>query len=168
MLLAAGLGLLILVGAVLAYGVWFVRGVVVDHVEVRAAARTSEEGQIEIEITTTGSNDGVVITQIDMDRTLRDALGLSPPAGFTLAPLPLEEREKADKDAVEYVAEYNLEKVRYVGRLSVTPDAPRLLRFSAERPKAASGQIRLQHERKIGVGGSIGFVSVRTGTQASP
>jgi hypothetical protein len=166
-LLAAGVGLLVLVGAALTYGVWFVRRVVVDHVQVRATARSSEKGPIEIEVTAAGSQDGVVITDIDMDRSLRDTLGLSPPAGFTLEPLAVEDREKGDNRAVEYVAKYNREKVRYAGRLSVGPNTPALLRFSAERPNAASGQIRLQHERKIGVGGSIGFVSVRIGPQSS-
>ena len=159
--------MLIGLAAILAYGVWFVRSAVVDHVKVSATAKAVEKA-IEVEVVATGSGDGAVITVIDMERSLRDALGLSPPAGFTAAPMPLDAREKDDKEAAAYVEKYNREKVRYAGRLAVAPGAPTVLRFAAERPDAASGVIHLQHERKIGMGGSISFTSVTVGTQASP
>jgi hypothetical protein len=167
LLLWAGLGLLLLSAAIVGYGVWFVRRAVVDPVQVRATAQGSESGPLHVEISVTGSEEGVVITEIDLARALREAWGLGPPAGFALAPLALEERENGD-EAAAYVAKYNLETVRYVGKFPVRPGTPARLSFPAERPQAASGEIRLQHERGIGVGGAIGFVSVRIGPAPSP
>jgi hypothetical protein len=164
LLIAAGLGLLLLVGAFVAYAAWFVRRVAVDPAEVRASLRPSQGGMIEIEVATTGTSGEVVITEIEIERPLRDALGLSPPAGFQAEPLHVEEAEREDKEAVAFVAKYNLGKVRYTGKLTVTPDIPAVLRFPAEHPIGATGQIRLQHERKVGMGGSIGFLSVPVGT----
>jgi hypothetical protein len=167
-LIGAGLILVVLVGAFAGYAIWFVRRAVVERVDVRASMRPLQENLIEIEVMTAGAKEGVVITEISMERQLRDALGLTPPAGFRAEPLPLEDRESGDEQAAEFVAKYNRERVRYTGQLLVTPGTPALLRFPVEHAGMARGQIELQHERKIGVGGSIGFVSVTVGKEWSP
>ena len=163
--IATAITIAVAAAALLAYGAWFVRRAVVDDLHVAVTARPAGRDAVEIEILATGSADGAVITEIDMERSLRDGLGLRPPAGFVLEALKLEPREQGDEDAAAYVSRYNREKVRYTGRFEVSRDKPAVLRFPADHPQAASGVIRLQHERKIGLGGSIGFASVTVGAQ---
>jgi hypothetical protein len=166
-LLVAGLLAVALAGAAVLYVVWFLGRAAVDDVRLAAVARRSPTS-IDLELTTSGSDDGVVVTVIDTDRTLRDALGLAPPAGFEMVPLALEESEKGDPQMVEFVARYNREKARYEGRLAVGADGATRVTLAAERPQAASGWIQLQYERRIGMGGSMRFVSVPIGTPPSP
>jgi hypothetical protein len=162
LLIAVGLVVVLTIGAVLAYGVWFLRRVVGDQVKVAGTARVLDTA-IEIEVVVSGSEDGVVITEIDAERSVSEALGLHPPDGFSIEALRLEEREKGDARAEGFVATFNREKVRYTGRRVVTPATPAVLRFPADRPQAGSGEIRLQHERQVGMGGSMGFLSVKIG-----
>jgi hypothetical protein len=160
-LVIVGLLTIVVAVALVGYVAWFLRNAVSDKTDVRASVRRLEDSVITVEVVVRGTNHPVTITEISLERALQEAVGLGPPEGFRVEALPLEDGEKNDPEAVEHVTKYNREKVRYVGSRAVKPGSSELLRFSAARPRAASGEIRLQHERKVGVGGSIGFTSVR-------
>jgi len=158
-----GLLTLVLVVALVGYVAWFVRRAVSDGTEVRASVRPLEDSVITVEVIVRGTDYSVTVVEISLERALQEALGLGPPEGFRAEALPLEDGEKDDLDVVEHVAKYNREKVRYVGKRTIKPCSGELLRFPVARPTAASGEIQLQYERKVGVGGSIGFTSVKLG-----
>jgi len=162
-LVIVGVLTIVVAVALVGYVAWFLRRAASDRTEVQASVRPLEDSVITVEVVVRGTDHPVTITEISLERALQDALGLGPPEGFKAEALALEDGEKDDPDAVEHVAKYNREKVRYVGTRTVKPGSRELLRFPVARPTAASGEIQLQHQRKVGVGGSIGFTSVKIG-----
>jgi len=168
MLIGAGILIFVVAVALAGYFAWFLRRVVSDRTEVRAVMRPLQGSIITVEVLVSGTDDAVTITEISLERSLQEAIGLGPPEGFRAEVLPLEDREKGNPAAAEYVARYNRERVRYVGVRTVGPGSGELLEFPVARPRAGSGEIRFQHERKVGVGGSIGFTSVRLGFAEGP
>lgn len=167
-LVVAGLIVFILAGAIAGYVAWFVRRAVLDRTEVRASLRSVQASAIDVDVDVRGTQDPIAITEISMERSLQGALGISPPGGFKVEALPLEDREKGDPAAIAFVEKFNRESVRFVGSLVVKPGHTGLLKFPAEHPTAANGQMRLRYEKKLGLGGSTGFVSVNLGSPTGP
>ncbi len=100
--------------------------------KVEAAVRTRPPNAVELEVSVGDTRGPVVITEIHVDRWLRDALRLQPPAGF-------EERENPD-------AARRFREVGYLGRRAVRAGVPEVLRFAVERPVRAAGGIRLHFD----------------------
>ncbi len=97
------------------------------------------------------------ITEISVKREIAAKLGLSAPGGFTESPVPLTEKDKLDKETVEFVENYNTENVRWIGKLPLAPDAITEITFPATSTSNLGGNIRFRYEAKIGYGGSMAF-----------
>jgi hypothetical protein len=158
-LMAVGLVIVLAVATFLLYVGWFMRRTVGATPQISVHLKASGEHTIEIEVSSAGGPP-LAVTEISMKRAFGDLLGIAPPEGFILEPLPLTAEELRDPDAVAHAVEFNRDNIRYVGTARVPTNIPAVLVFRVERKGATAGVIDLQHERKIGMGGSIGFASV--------
>jgi hypothetical protein len=105
------------------------------------------------------------VTEISLLRSLASELGVSAPSGFTEEPLPLAEKEKNDKDAVEFVEKFNREKLRWVGNFPLAPNAKTDMVIPAKTATKLSGCIDFRYEAKLGLGGFISSFSVDIASQ---
>ncbi len=126
--------------------------------------RVVPEKEIVIEISVGTPN--TRISEIDMSRVLAEELGVSPPPGFTVEELPLTEKEKSDKDTVEFAAKFNQETLRWVGDLAVAPGVPAEIVIPASRAAFLDGRVDLIYRRKSGFGGATGMLRVPLSAKA--
>ena len=100
------------------------------------------------------------VTVISMPRNIAETLGVSPPEGFAAELMPLTEKEKKDKETVEFAEKYNAETLRWAGRLELAPNGVSVLRIPAKNTSELSGRIDFQYEAKVALGGSLSFFSL--------
>jgi hypothetical protein len=156
---------LIIVGlflvAIAAFVVWFIRHPIVFTAPITTkliatASRDDAGHAIRCTLRFTGSDKPHTVTEIKMPREWVQALGASPPSGFTEQPLVAE--KKTDDQA--FIEKFNREAVRWVGHLAVPRDEEIVVSIPAQQPRAGSGTIRFQYEYRGKLGGSIQFAQV--------
>jgi hypothetical protein len=105
------------------------------------------------------------VTEISLPRSLAAQLGVSVPSGFKEEALPLTEKEKTNKDSVEFAEKYNRGTLRWAGSFPLTPNGKSELIIPATGSfQNAKGQIDFRYEEKLGFGGSISFFRVKLGS----
>lgn len=97
------------------------------------------------------------ITQISMLRSVAQSLGVSEPSGFKVEGLPLTEDDRKSEETVDFVKQYNIEHLRWVGNLELVPNARTELAIPVTAMPPLNGIIDFQYEAKVGFGGSISF-----------
>jgi hypothetical protein len=114
--------------------------------------------EIVIEINNNSKNNSV--SEITLSRATAAQLGVSPPQGFQQEPLPLTKDEANNKETADFVAQFNQENLRWVGKFPLAPDAKSELVIPAKSTAQPTGRIHFQYEAKVGLGGSISSFSV--------
>lgn len=105
------------------------------------------------------------ITQISMLRSVAQKLGVSEPSGFKTEELPLTEDDRKNTETVDFVKQYNIENLRWVGSLELAPNAATELVIPATAVPPISGIIDFQYEARVGFGGSISFFRLNLAEQ---
>ncbi len=103
------------------------------------------------------------INEISLTRALAEALGLRPPDGFVVEDLPLSNREQSDPAMRAFVADYNRDNLRWVGRFELAAEGVTELAFPLSAAEPVAGSIQLTYESKLGTGSSMSFLRVATG-----
>jgi hypothetical protein len=147
--------------AVVAFVIWFARHPIVFRAiittKLTVTASRDEAGHaIRCTLRLTGSDKLHTVTEIKMPREWVQALGASPPSGFTEQPLLAESKT----DDLAFIEKFNRETVRWVGQFAIQRDQDHLLSIPARQPRAGRGTIRFQYEHRSKLGGSIQFAQV--------
>jgi hypothetical protein len=101
----------------------------------------------------TGQDKPYSVTEIHLPRELVQALGASPPNGFTDAPYVA--GPKVGDEA--FVQKFNQETVRWTGQLALPAEQDVVLNIPVLHASAGSGTIQLRYEHRSALGGSIRF-----------
>lgn len=109
----------------------------------------------------TGEDKPYKVTEIHLPRELAQALGASPPNGFTAEPYVA--GPKVGDEA--WVQKFNSETVRWVGQLPLPAEQEVLLSIPAEQPRAGSGTIQFRYEHRGALGGSLRFCMLKLESQ---
>jgi len=117
------------------------------------AAAVRDEGTrgLRCKLQFTGKAKRYSVTEIHLPRELAQALGASPPSGFTDEPYIA--GPKVGDEA--WVQKFNRETVRWVGHLALPPEQDIILTIPAQNPRAGSGTIQFRYEYRGLLGGSI-------------
>ncbi len=103
------------------------------------------------------------ISEISLSRALAEALGLQAPDGFIVEDLPLSNKEQSDAAMRAFVADYNRDNLRWVGRFELAAEGTTELKFPMSAAEPVAGTIQLTYESKLGTGSSMSFLRVATG-----
>jgi hypothetical protein len=109
----------------------------------------------------TGQDKPYNVTEIELPRELAQALGASPPSGFTDEPYVA--GPKVGDEA--FVQKFNQETVRWVGQLALPAEQDVVLSIPAQQPRAGSGTIQFRYEHRGTLGGSIRFCLLKLESQ---
>ena len=101
----------------------------------------------------TGKDKPYSVTEIHLPRELAQALGASPPTGFTDEPYVV--GPKVGDEA--FVQKFNRETVRWVGQLALPAEQDVVLTIPVQQAHAGSGTIQFRYEHRGALGGSIRF-----------
>ena len=99
----------------------------------------------------TGQDKPYSVTEIHLPRELAQALGASPPSGFTDAPYVA--GPKVGDEA--WVQKFNRETVRWVGQLALPAEQDVIVAIPVQQARAGSGTIQFRYEHRGMLGGSI-------------
>ena len=164
------IGLIVLL--VLAYFIWrfVVRGdglvLITSDTGNRVTAvvkRVVKGKQIVIEINNNHKENR--ITEITIPRSVASQLGISEPAGFKVAALPLTDDDKKSQETSEFVEQFNEENLRWTGSFTLAPDAKVELAIPSALASPLTGTMGFQYETKVGFGGSISSFRVNLAEQ---
>jgi hypothetical protein len=121
-----------------------------------------EAGALVCTIELTGSEKPLYLESLTARRADADAIGLGTPAGLALEPMPATPRDDA-----EWVAQWNRDNVRLVGRIALPPAQPVRIVFPLSgdpgRPLLLQGTVT-NGRRFLG---SMRFLRIQHGTAAS-
>ena len=99
----------------------------------------------------TGKDKPYSVTEIHLPRELAQALGASPPTGFTDEPYVA--GPKVGDEA--WVQKFSRETVRWVGQLALPAEQDVVLAIPVEHARAGNGTIQFRYEHRGLLGGSI-------------
>jgi hypothetical protein len=144
--------------AIVAFIFWFARHPIVFTAPVTTkltASASRDEGAHVIRCTLrfTGSSRPHTVTEIKMLRESAEALGATPPSGFTEQRLVAESKNEDQ----EFIEKFNRENIRWVGQLPVPRDQDVVISIPVQKPGAGRGAIHFQYEHRGRFGGSIQF-----------
>lgn len=127
------------------------------------ATAVSDEGTSSLRCTLrfTGKDKPYSVTEIHLPRELAQALGASPPTGFTDQPYVAGPKVG---DAA-WVQNFNRETVRWVGQLGLPSEQDVVLTIPVEHARAADGTIQFRYEHRGMLGGSIRSCTAHIGLQ---
>lgn len=109
----------------------------------------------------TGQDKPHNVTEIQLPRELVQALGASPPSGFTDEPYVA--GPKVGDEA--WVQKFNRETVRWVGQLALPAEQDVVLSIPVQQPRAGTGTIQFRYEHRSTFGGSIRFCELKLESQ---
>jgi hypothetical protein len=161
-LVAVGLGVLFVAALVIRLS----RGPIVFTASVTSkltavALRDENARNLRCTLRYTGQDKPHTLTDIQLPRELAQALGASPPSGFTAEPFVVD--PKGGDEA--FVNEFNAKTVRWVGQLALPVDQDVVLNIPVQQPRAGSGTIQFRYEHRGRLGGSSGYCALNLESQ---
>ncbi len=108
------------------------------------------------------------ITEISLERSLAQSLGLQTPSGFTIEDLPLSGKEQNDPAMRAFVADYNRDNLRWVGSFELAAEGESELLFPLSASEPVSGILRFTVETRLGAGKSMTFLQVAIAAADGP
>lgn len=159
-MLSALIGMVLLIGVAVGFGVWAARGpkvlVVPKTTELRAhATRDPAAGRLRCHFYYDGPEDHYALSEIDLPRSLALELGLEAPPGFEPTPLTAERGDDA-----EFVENYNRERLRLLGNQPLPPRAEVILDLPAKHAAAGAGTLRFTYGFQRRLGGVTRFALI--------
>jgi hypothetical protein len=115
------------------------------------AMRDDDARSIRCTLRFTGRDKPYSVTEIHLPRELAQALGASPPSGFTDEPYVA--GPKVGDEA--WVQKFNRDTVRWVGQLALPAEQDVVLTIPVQQSRAGSGTIQFRYEHRGVLGGSI-------------
>ena len=110
----------------------------------------------------TGQDKPYSVTEIHLPREMVQALGASPPSGFTDEPYVAGPKVGDES----FVQKFNQETVRWVGQLVLPVEQDVVLTIPILHASASSGTIQFRYEHRGAFGGSIRFCVLKLESQS--
>jgi hypothetical protein len=100
------------------------------------------------------------IDQITLPRELASRLKISPPVGFREELLSVSKDEESNKEAVDFVAKFNSETLRWIGNFQIQPNSKSFIVLPVNNTTTMEGKIYFKYSVKHIIGGTISTFNV--------
>jgi len=152
--------LLVLVLLAAVYAVRELRKAIAESPSVSATLVRGSATELRLRLLLSGTERKSIITSIAVPRTVRDTMGLQPPAGFKL-------REQQERTSSEALGVSSSDDVWFEGSFELLPGRQAFLVFPAHHVDATQGRLLFMCEARVGFGGRSDSFTVDLGASVT-